>query len=433
MAPKRKPGDGVEESPDEFAKPLDYTTESSSSEFAKPVYLVAAREDDPAAYSVLKIEATAVAGGDKRPRIHTVAGLPPTEPGMSFVAAHSKHGSWIVGVGGGLRAGTIIFDPRTLKTFQGPRLRYPKHKPILISHGGEVYAISSRPRVVRPLDCEPWFESLSFNKGVPSKDCGLLVSWSHLPPPPFFPCFLDPYEFRNPPEISVSSYAVVGSYILLSPQPELVVGTYAFHVVNKTWEKIHDKNLTFVGQAVPLGGSLFAACPTANNSITASASASVFHMSIKIPSPTPVAAVGTPSLSVQEFKVVASEDKIPWPLFCPLGKDSFCFIRLASSCLRKSRKVLQQLQVSLTALSIQNTEAIITHCQSQHAKAKDLLVAVQVKEQSHTCKSKGLFGMSVVAAFSMDTENIELWDEMMETASDATVSNLFEAPVIRIG
>ncbi|CAN6330435.1 unnamed protein product [Urochloa humidicola] len=228
---------------------------------------------------------------------------------MSFVAAHSKHGSWIVGAGGGLRAGTIIFDPRTLKTFQGPRLRYPKHKPVLISHGGEVYAISSRPRVVRPIDCEPWFESLSFNKGVPSKDCGLFwISWNHLPPPPFFPCFLDPYEFRNPPEISVSSYAVVSSYILISPQPELVVGTYAFHVVNKTWEKIHDKNLTFVGQAVPLGGSLFAACPTANNSITASASASVFHMSINIPSSTPVAAVGTPSLSIQEFKVVASEE-----------------------------------------------------------------------------------------------------------------------------
>ncbi|CAL4989766.1 unnamed protein product [Urochloa decumbens] len=394
MAPKtkRKPGDG--------ATPLDDTTESSS-EFAKPVYLVAAREDDPAAYSVLKVDAAAVAGGDERPRVHTVAGLPRAEPGMSFVAAHSKHGSWIVGVGGGLRAGTIIFDPRTLKTFQGPRLGYPKHKPVLISHGGEVYAISGCPRVVRPIDCEPWFESLSFNKGVPSKDSGLWVSWSHLPPPPFFPCFLDPYEFRNPPEISVSSYAVVGSYILLSPQTELVVGTYAFHMVNKTWEKIHDKNLTFVGQAVPLGGSLFAACPIANNSITASASASVFYMSIKVPSSTPVAAVGTPSLSIQEFKVVASEDKIPRPLFCPLGKDSFCFIRLGSSCRRKSRKALQRLRVSLTALSIENTEAIMTHCQSQDAKAKDLLAAVQVKEQSHTCKSKGLSGMSVVAAFSM--------------------------------
>ncbi|PWZ06465.1 hypothetical protein Zm00014a_032392 [Zea mays] len=226
---------------------------------------------------------------------------------MSFVAAHSKHGSWIVGVGGGLRAGTIIFDPRTLKTFRGPRLAYPKREPVLISHGSEIYAISRRPLVVRPIDCEPWFECLSFNK-------------------------------------------------------ELVVGTYAFHVVNKTWEKIHDENLPFVGQAVPLCGSLFAACPISNNSITASAS--VFHMFIKVPPSTLVAAVGV----------------------------------LLSSA---SRKALKRLKVSLTALWIENIEAIMTHCQSQGAKAKDLLVAVQVKEQSHTCKSKGLFGMAVVAAFSM--------------------------------
>ncbi|RLM70360.1 hypothetical protein C2845_PM17G10720 [Panicum miliaceum] len=250
MAPKRKRhGDGVGESPDEFAKPLDDAMEESSPEFAKPVYLVAAREaHDEAAYSVLKIDAAAFAGCTEinTPRIRTVAGLPVSgaEPGMSFVAAHSKHGSWIVGVGSGLRASTIIFDPRTLKTFQGPRLGYPKHEPILI----------------------------------------------HLTPP-----------------------------------AELVVGTYAFHVVNKTWEKIHDKNLPFVGQAVPLGGSLFAACPMSNNSIAASASASVFHMYIKVPSATPAAAVSAPSFSVQELKVVASEDKIPWPLFFPPEKRRVLF------------------------------------------------------------------------------------------------------------
>lgn len=43
----------------------------------------------------------------------------------------------------------------------------------------------------------------------------------------------------------------------------------------------------------------------------------------------------------------------------------------------------------------------MAHCQSQGAKAKDLLVGEQVKEQSYTCKSKGLFGMAVVAALSM--------------------------------
>lgn len=193
----------------------------------------------------------------------------------------------------------------------------------------------------------------------------------------------------------------MGSYILLSPQPELTVGTYAFHVVNKTWEKIHDKNLPFVGQAVPLGGSLFATSPMNNNSIAASASASVFHMDMEVPLATAVAAVSTPSLSIQEFKVVASEDKIPWPLFCPLGNGSFCFIKLGSSHRRQSREALKKLRVSLTALWIENIEAIMTLCQSHGAKAKDVLAAVQVKEQSRTYKSKGLSGMAVVAAFSL--------------------------------
>ncbi|KAF8705717.1 hypothetical protein HU200_030913 [Digitaria exilis] len=156
MAPKRRlDGDGVGESPGELAKPMDMDgdTTQSSAEFAKPVYLVAVREDDPAAYSVLQIDAAAVASGDgddEPPRVRSVAGLPiADEPGMSFVAAHSKHGSWIVGVGGGQRARTIIFDPRTLETFQGPRLAYPKHEPILISHGGELQQGRAQPRVRR--------------------------------------------------------------------------------------------------------------------------------------------------------------------------------------------------------------------------------------------------------------------------------------------
>uniref|UniRef100_A0A0E0MJI7 DUF1618 domain-containing protein n=1 Tax=Oryza punctata TaxID=4537 RepID=A0A0E0MJI7_ORYPU len=403
MAPKRKPdGDGVGESTDEFAKPLDDTIE-----FTRPVYLVAVREDDQAAYSILKIDA--VAGNDEPPRVRAVAVLTTgTERGMSFITAHSKHGSWIVGVGGGLRAGTIIFDLSTLKTFQGPRLGYPKHKPVLISHGSKVYAISGTPRVKPSMDCEPWFEYLSFKDGVPSEEYGRWVSWHHLPPPPFFPCLLDPYEFRNPPEISVSSYAVVGSHILISRQPELVVGTYAFHVVNKTWEKVHDKNLPFLGQAVPLGGSLFAAWPISAASTSA---ASVFHMSIKISSSIPVApvTVSTPSLSIQEFKVVASEDKIPWPLFCPMGKGSFCCIRLGPSRHWHSHKanyLKKKVKVLSTSFRIKNIEAIMTHCQSQGAKAKDQLLAVQMKEQRRKCESNGLLGllgsgMPVVAALSM--------------------------------
>jgi hypothetical protein len=38
-----------------------------------------------------------------------------------------------------------------------------------------------------------------------------VVPRCELPPPPFFPSSLNPYQFRNPPEISVTSYAAVGS------------------------------------------------------------------------------------------------------------------------------------------------------------------------------------------------------------------------------
>ncbi|BAF27570.1 Os11g0143600 [Oryza sativa Japonica Group] len=324
MAPKRKPDDDddVGESTDEFANPFDDTMQ-----FTKPVYLVAVRDDDQAAaYSVLKIDAAAVAGNDEPRRVRAVAVLTTgTEPGMSFVTARSRHGSWIVGVGGGLRAGTIIFDPGTIIT----RLGYPKHKPVLISHGSE---------------------------------------------------------------------------------PELVVGTYAFHVVNKIWEKIHEKNLPFVGQAVHLGGSLFAACPISNTAST-STSASVFHMSIKISS-------SIPSLSIQKFKVMASVDKITFPLFCPMGMGSFCCIRLGPSRLRHRRKTnyrrwrspktscLKEVHVISTAFRIENIEAIMTHCQSQESKAKDQLLALQVKEQMHSCESKEIHGLlgsgiPVVAALSM--------------------------------
>uniref|UniRef100_I1QXK5 Uncharacterized protein n=1 Tax=Oryza glaberrima TaxID=4538 RepID=I1QXK5_ORYGL len=328
MAPKRKPDDDDDagESTDEFANPFDDTME-----FAKPVYLVAVRDDDQAAaYSVLKIDAAAVAGNDEPRRVCAVAVLTTgTEPGMSLVTARSRHGSWIVGVGGGLRAGTIIFDPGTSRTFQGTWLGYPKHKPVLISHGSE---------------------------------------------------------------------------------PELVVGTYAFHVVNKIWEKIHEKNLPFVGQAVHLGGNLFAACPISNTAST-STSASVFHMSIKVSS-------SIPSLSIQKFKVMASVDKITIPLFCPMGMGSFCCIRLGPSRLRHRRKTnyrrwrspktscLKEVHVISTAFRIENIEAIMTHCQSQESKAKDQLLALQVKEQMHSCESKEIHGLlgsgiPVVAALSM--------------------------------
>nr|CAB3485733.1 unnamed protein product [Digitaria exilis] len=129
---------------------------------------------------------------------------------------------------------------------------------------------------------------------------------------------MTPEEFRNPPDISVSSYAAVGPYILMSLE-QRDKGTYGFHVVKKTWEKVGDNGLPFVGHGVPLGGSLFAAC-----GVNGDRAVSVFHMSIKASS-TPAASpeIATSVLSIQELPLafpLASKGEIPQPDFFPLGK-----------------------------------------------------------------------------------------------------------------
>uniref|UniRef100_A0A0D9XNZ6 Uncharacterized protein n=1 Tax=Leersia perrieri TaxID=77586 RepID=A0A0D9XNZ6_9ORYZ len=67
---------------------------------------------------------------------------------------------------------------------------------------------------------------------------------------------------------------------------------------------------------------------------------------------------------------------------------------------------LKDVKVILTSFWIKNIEAIMTNCQSHGGKAKDLLRALQMKEQSHICESKGLLGLldsiiPVVAALFM--------------------------------
>nr|TKW38108.1 hypothetical protein SEVIR_1G092200v2 [Setaria viridis] len=307
--------------------------------------------EQPSSYSVFMVDAAAVAGGNEPPpSARTLAVLPGAEHGMSFVAAHSKHGTWIVGVGG-LGGSTIIYEPSTpaAGTLRGPELSVPKEEPILISHGGKVYAISRRPKVHRRLnlDFPPWFESLSFKKGVACIYHDGCPSWKSLPPPPCFPCSLDPWDFRYPPDISVSSYAAVGSHMLLSLQQE-ETGTYAFHLVEKTWEKVCDKNLPFVGQAVPIGGSLFAACRSSR-----------WHRRERFP-----------GCSSAQWEGAAS---VP-PGLGPVAK--------------AAKPNTKDLQIILTAFQMDNVDAILTACQTESAKAKDLRGSVQVKQENQIYKFK---------------------------------------------
>lgn len=350
------------------------------------VYLVAPLVSQQPAYSVFMVEAAAVADGDEPSRARTVAGFPGADHAMSFVATHSEQGSWIVGVGG-IGGGTVIHDPSTMETIRGPDLFYPKRKPILISLGSKVYAISRRPKVRDSMfDLNAWFVSLSFRKGISRQGCPTW-KWKPLPSPPFFPCFLDPFEFRHPPRKSVLSYVTIDSHILLSLDDH-EAGTCAFHVLKKTWDKVCNESLPFVGQAVPLGGSLFAACPATNSDATTA----IFHMSIKASSSSPK--LTTSLLSTVKYS--PSVGHLRFPLFCPMGKASFCSISLGPS----------DQQIILTSFKINNMEAILTACQTDNAEAKDLQVPVQVKYQNQTYKLHGPSPfknshMPVIASLSM--------------------------------
>ncbi|TVU27175.1 hypothetical protein EJB05_29762 [Eragrostis curvula] len=402
----------------------------SSTDYSKPVYLVAPPLSGQRAPSVFMVEAAALADGADPPPARTVAQIRGARGGMSFVATHSEQGSWIVGVGGP-RGHTVIYDPSTMKTFEGPELSKPKHKPILISIGSKVYAISRRPKVHAHTksDFEPWFESLSFSEGAPSITGENFRSWKTLPPPPFFPSLLDPLEFLNPPTISVSSYVAIGSHILLSTDCK-ETGTYAFDVVEEIWEKVCDDNLPFGGQAVALGGSLFAACCTIHNNFARAVT--VFHMSIKSSSiPMASSKLATRVLSLHP---VASERGSPLPLLCPTGKGCFCSIRLGSSCGNN----LDRPQIILTAFKIDNFEAVLTACQTGYSDAMDLQVPVPVRHQNQTYLLPGPFQlknslMPVIASISMDKELAEHFEgeRIKKRPREETVSNIFEAAVIR--
>ncbi|TVU26581.1 hypothetical protein EJB05_29135, partial [Eragrostis curvula] len=363
---------------------------------AKQVYLVAPlRSKKPPAHRVFMLEpAAAAAGADgrepRRRRARAVAEFPSggERHTMSFVVAHWEQRSWIVGVGG-THGDTYIHDPSTAETIQGPELQ-PKRRPILLSMGGKVYAMSRYPEVRKSqFDFEPWFKSLSLRKGVPTVTGPGYRAWKHLPSPPCFPCLLDPLEYRNPPRVSVKSYAAVASsHILISLDDNNEAGTWAFDVVKKTWEKVSNQGLPFVGQAVPLGGSLFAACYTTNNSDRATA---IFDMSIKGSSTQSASGkLATSLLSILEYPVASVEDTLP--IFCPTGKGSFCSIWLGPSCqIRKaSRHAKKRLKIILTAFKIDSIEDILTACQEKSAEASEgLQVPVQIKHQNQTYKLHG--------------------------------------------
>ncbi|CAN6196494.1 unnamed protein product [Urochloa humidicola] len=149
----------------------------------------------------------------------------------------------------------------------------------------------------------PWFFVLDLNRHS---------TWHHLPPPPIFPCRLNPLEYRNPPELRVASYAVAGSHILLSVQQDK--GTCAFDVDTKKWEMVDDRNLPFIGQAVPLGGHRFVACSKARDG-----AAAVYYIKVFAPGTT---STGRTELFIVELPV-KSVGIVPGQCMCAMGMGRF--------------------------------------------------------------------------------------------------------------
>ncbi|KAF0935593.1 hypothetical protein E2562_034981 [Oryza meyeriana var. granulata] len=262
--------------------------EASPEKQPPPVYMVLAHgvEEEPT-YSVIE-----VAAGAAVCRLRHISG-----GGMSFAAVGTPSGPQIVGIG--LEKSTV-YNPKTSKERAGPRLVYPKVNPVLISDGGKLYALSRSPAVVKGRDFEPWFLVLD--------DLGYII-WRFLPPPPIFPCRLNPLEYGDPPKVRVAAYALVDSHILLSVQQDK--GTCAFDVDANQWEMVDDKNLPFTGQAVPLGDHRFVACSKEKGG-----AAAVYYMVVG------TSVTGKKELSIVELQV-ASKRIVPGHLLCAMGKGSF--------------------------------------------------------------------------------------------------------------
>lgn len=142
-----------------------------------------------------------------------------------------------------------------------------------------------------------------------------MAYWREMPPPPIFPCRLNPLEYRNPPEVRVASYAMVGSHIVLSVQQDK--GTCAFDVDTKKWEMVDSKNLPFIGHAVPLGGHRFVSCSKARDG-----AAAVFFMKVFPPGTT---STGKTELYITEL-LVESKGIVPGHFWCAMGMGRFSSI-----------------------------------------------------------------------------------------------------------
>lgn len=287
------------------------------------MYLVVGHQIANPAYSVYKVNPPLADGGGgggsaKRiPRLKSIASLY-AKHGMSFVPVRSKHGPWIVGVGGDIPekdygAETIVFDTKTQQVITGPKPLSTKRSPVLLVVGSSrIYALSRNPSVKGELDFVPWFEVLDISQAQVVDGRLVNCEWKEMPRPPFFPWELTPRQYMFPPEITVESYVAVGSCILVSVTGQ--TGTHMFDTETEQWAKLDDKDLPFILGAIPLYGSLFFL--------------GLSPRSREIKAYKITVATGCPSLSIDEFPMATDceveEELVSSTRFVSLGDHSFC-------------------------------------------------------------------------------------------------------------
>ncbi|KAF0935590.1 hypothetical protein E2562_034980 [Oryza meyeriana var. granulata] len=255
------------------------------------VYLVVGHGVTRPAYSVFKVPAGG-GGGDSDSDDDTPVPLPPhparlaSKHCMCFVPVQSRHGPWIVGVGGNSARDygpeTIVFDTKTCKAIPGPKLLSTKLCPVLLTFGERIYALATMPAVTGDVNFVPWFE------------------------------------------VTVKSHVAVGSYILLSITGQ--TGTHMFDVETEQWAKLDDKDLPFIGPAIPQG-TLFLGLSNATEELTAY---KINVCASAVASPSAITA-GCLSLSIVEIQIVtneAEEEIVSTGRFIslnyPAGNPGFC-------------------------------------------------------------------------------------------------------------
>uniref|UniRef100_A0ACD6A1N1 Uncharacterized protein n=1 Tax=Avena sativa TaxID=4498 RepID=A0ACD6A1N1_AVESA len=215
---------------------------------ARSIYVVVNIWDARPVHSFYKVDYPYPTEKNPRRRLLPVATLE-IEGGKAFVSLRTRRRKWIVAVGG--RQSTVVFDAETEEVIHGPSLLNEKERPVVVAVGDKIYALSSSPRVKGNRDFEPWFEVLDLSAARVVDGCLVDCSWKELPSPPCFPCQLTALEFFHPPMVTVQSYAVVGSYLLLSLRSNQQA-TYAFDTISAKWHKVHDsESLPFIGRPTP--------------------------------------------------------------------------------------------------------------------------------------------------------------------------------------